>query len=98
MIIINMLKYNRDSDSCNSYNIIYLITHGILLVFVIMSIYKTGKMFWIALKLNIDHEYKSSWSGWCIDTIIVLKEFLFVFGIDFVNINSINKNATIIKF
>ena len=29
----------------------------------------------------IDHEYKSSWSGWCIDTTIVLKEFLFVFEI-----------------
>ena len=32
----------------------------------------------------IDHEYKNSWSGWGIDTKIVLKEFLFIF-----NINSI---------
>ncbi len=54
MIIINMVKYNQDSDICNFCNIIYLITHGILLVFVLISIYKTGKMFWIALKLNTE--------------------------------------------
>ncbi|MFR1738895.1 MAG: hypothetical protein ACLSWB_00170, partial [Clostridia bacterium] len=57
MIIINMVKYNQDSDICNFCNITYLITHGILLVFVLMSIYKTGKMFWIALKLNTEKDY-----------------------------------------
>ena len=39
----------------------------------------------------VDHEYKNSWGGWCIDTTIVLKEFLFIFQIYFVNINSIDK-------
>jgi len=57
MLIIKMLKYNQDSDICNFYNIIYLIAHGLLLGFVIMSIYKTGKMFWIALKLNTEKDY-----------------------------------------
>ena len=57
MIIINMFKYNQDINICERYNIIYLITHGILLVLVIMSIYKTGKMFGIALKLNTEKDY-----------------------------------------
>lgn len=39
----------------------------------------------------VDHEYQNSWGGWCIDTTIVLKEFLFIFQIDFTNINAINK-------
>lgn len=57
MLIINMLKYNQDSDICNFYNIIYLIAHGLLLGFIIMSIYKTGKMFCTALKLNTEKDY-----------------------------------------
>ena len=40
----------------------------------------------------IDHEYKNSWSGWGTDTKIVLKEFLFIFNINFSNINLIDKN------
>ena len=45
----------------------------------------------------IDHEYKNNWSVICIDTIIVLKEFLFIYNIDFVNINSIDKEKIILK-
>ncbi len=57
------------------------------------------KRFMIILTLNsLTMNIKSSWSGWCIDTTIVLKkEFLFVFEIDFVNINSINKNRLLEK-
>ena len=41
MIIINMVKYNQDIYIFNFCNIIYLIKHGILLVFVLIYIYKT---------------------------------------------------------
>ena len=57
MLIVNMLKYNRENSTCNFYNIIYLITHSFLLVFVIISIYRTGKIFWITLKLNTEKDY-----------------------------------------
>ena len=57
MLIVNMLKYNSENSTCNFYNIIYLITHSFLLVFVIISIYRTGKIFWITLKLNTEKDY-----------------------------------------
>ena len=57
MLIVNMLKYNRENSTCNFYNTIYLITHSFLLVFVIISIYRTGKIFWITLKLNTEKDY-----------------------------------------
>ena len=57
MLIVNMLKYNRENSTCNFYNISYLITHSFLLVFVIISIYRTGKIFWITLKLNTEKDY-----------------------------------------
>lgn len=59
MIIVNMLKYNEENSICDFYNMLYLITHIILLVFVIISIYKTGKIFWITLKLNTEKDYFS---------------------------------------
>ena len=57
MLVINMLKYNSENSICDFYNIIYLITHSFLLIFVIISIYKTGKMFWITIKLNTEKDY-----------------------------------------
>ena len=57
MLIVNMLKYNSENNICDCYNIIYLITHGLLLVFVIISIYRTGKIFWVTLKLNTEKDY-----------------------------------------
>lgn len=41
----------------------------------------------------VDHEYKSSWGGWGIDTRIILKELLYILNIDFVNIDIIDKNS-----
>ena len=45
MLIVNMLKYNEENSICEFYNIIYVITHILLLEFVILSIYRTGKIF-----------------------------------------------------
>lgn len=39
----------------------------------------------------IEHKYKNSWGGWGINTKIILKEFLYIFNINFVNINDIDK-------
>ena len=57
MLVINMIKYNSENSICDFYNIIYLATHGLLLIFVIISIYMTGKMFWITIKLNTEKDY-----------------------------------------
>ena len=57
MLIVNMLKYNEGNSICEFYNIIYVITHILLLGFVILSIYRTGKIFWITLKLNTEKDY-----------------------------------------
>ena len=57
MLIVNMLKYNEENSICEFYNIIYVITHILLLEFVILSIYRTGKIFWITLKLNTEKDY-----------------------------------------
>lgn len=57
MLIVNMLKYNEENSICEFYNIIYVITHISLLGFVILSIYRTGKIFWITLKLNTEKDY-----------------------------------------
>lgn len=57
MLIINMLKYNNENSICDFYNIIYLITHIFLLIFVIISIYRTGRIFWITLELNTEKDY-----------------------------------------
>ena len=57
MLIVNMLKYNEENSICEFYNIVYLISHTFLLGFVILSIYRTGKIFWITLKLNTEKEY-----------------------------------------
>lgn len=57
MLIVNMLKYNSENNIFDFYNIIYLITHSLLLVFVIISIYRTGKIFWVTLKLNTEKDY-----------------------------------------
>ena len=42
----------------------------------------------------VDHKYKSSWSGWCINSTISIKEFLFIFNIDFVNYNLVDTSQT----
>lgn len=57
MIIVNMLKYNIDNGTFDLYNIITLISHIFLLIFVIISIYRTGKMFLISLRLNTEKDY-----------------------------------------
>ena len=57
MLIVNMLKYNRENSVHEFYNIIYIITHLLLLGFVMLSIYRTGKIFWITLKLNTEKDY-----------------------------------------
>ena len=57
MLIVNMLKYNEENSICEFYNIVYLISHTFLLGFVILSIYRTGKIFWITLKLNTEKDY-----------------------------------------
>ena len=57
MLIVNMFKYNNENSICDFYNIIYLITHSVLLVFVIISICITGKIFWVTLKLNTEKDY-----------------------------------------
>ena len=54
MLIINMLKYNNENDIGDFYNIIYLITHSLLLIFVIISICITGMMFRVTLRLNTE--------------------------------------------
>ncbi len=57
MLIINMLKYNNENDIGDFYNIIYLITHSLLLIFVIISICITGMMFRVTLRLNTEKDY-----------------------------------------
>ena len=57
MIIVNMLKYNIDNCTFDIYNILTLISHIFLLIFVIISIYRTGKMFLISLRLNTEKDY-----------------------------------------
>ena len=57
MLIVNMFEYNSENSICDFCNIIYLITHSVLLVFVIISICITGKIFWVTLKLNTEKDY-----------------------------------------
>ncbi len=57
MIVVNMLKYNIDNCTFDLYNILTLISHLFLLIFVIISIYRTGKMFLISLRLNTEKDY-----------------------------------------
>lgn len=38
----------------------------------------------------IDHKYLSSWSGWCIDEKLILKEFLYAFNIRFISKDDID--------
>lgn len=57
MLIINMLKYNNENGIGDFYNIIYLITHSLLLIFVIISICITGMMFRVTLRLNTEKDY-----------------------------------------
>ena len=57
MLIANMLDFNTDACLCSWNNILYLITHAILIILVLISIYNTGKMFLTALKLNTEKDY-----------------------------------------
>lgn len=57
MLVVNNFEYNKESRIYDLYNVCYLITHSLLLVFVIISIYRTGKIFWITLKLNTEKDY-----------------------------------------
>ena len=57
MLIVNMFEYNSENSICDFCNIIYLITHSVLLVVVIISICITGKIFWVTLKLNTEKDY-----------------------------------------
>ena len=52
-----MLDFNTDACLCSWNNILYLITHAILIILVLISIYNTGKMFLTALKLNTEKDY-----------------------------------------
>ena len=57
MLICNSLKYNEKTVVKSFNNICYLITHGILFISTIYAIIITGKMFFIALKLNTEKNY-----------------------------------------
>ena len=57
MLVVNILKYNKESEISDFYNISYLITHVFLLILIIISIYRTGKIFWTTLKLNTENDY-----------------------------------------
>ncbi|MGP1608747.1 MAG: hypothetical protein ACTTGJ_02755 [Clostridium sp.] len=57
MLISNSLKYNENIELKSFNNICYLIIHTILFMSTIYAIVITGKMFFIALKLNTEKNY-----------------------------------------
>lgn len=57
MLICNSLKYNEKTEFKTFNNMCYLITHGILFISTIYVIFITGKMFFIAIKLNTEKNY-----------------------------------------
>lgn len=56
MLICNSFDYDVKCEMVYT-NVIYIIFHVILLILVLLSMYKTGRIFWISIKLNIEENY-----------------------------------------